>query len=97
RTGMLTLTTLKRRDDKTSRKIPVPHLLLSVIADYIKVRKKVMRKKKVKHDFLFISLTTGQPFSSDSWGTYMNTWKKELGIEGELHPHLWRHAFITDK
>ncbi|MCZ4390753.1 tyrosine-type recombinase/integrase [Vibrio alginolyticus] len=97
RTGMLTLATLKRRDDKTSRKIPVPHLLLSVIADYIKVRKKVMRKKKVKHDFLFISLTTGQPFSSGSWGTYMNTWKKELGIEGELHPHLWRHAFITDK
>lgn len=27
----------------------------------------------------------------------MNSWKKELGIEGELHPHLWRHAFITDK
>ncbi|HFG1847062.1 site-specific integrase [Vibrio parahaemolyticus] len=97
RTGMLTLTTLKRKDDQTSRKIPVPHLLLSVIADYIKIRKKIMRKKKVQHDYLFISLTTGQPFSSDSWGTYMNTWKKELGIEGELHPHLWRHAFITDK
>lgn len=46
RTGMLTLTTLKRKDDNATRKIPVPHLLLSVIADYIKVRKKVMRKKK---------------------------------------------------
>ncbi|AWA87903.1 TPA: tyrosine-type recombinase/integrase [Vibrio parahaemolyticus] len=97
RTGMLTLTTLKRRDDKTTRKIPVPHLLLSVIADYIKVRKKSMRKKKVQHDYLFISLTTGQPLSADSWTTYMNAWKKKLGIEGELHPHLWRHAFITDK
>ncbi|EOI6448231.1 tyrosine-type recombinase/integrase [Vibrio parahaemolyticus] len=97
RTGMLTLTTLKRRDDKTTRKIPVPHLLLSVIADYIKVRKKAMRKKKVQHDYLFISLTTGQPLSADSWTTYMNAWKKKLGIEGELHPHLWRHAFITDK
>ncbi|EGQ7919736.1 tyrosine-type recombinase/integrase [Vibrio parahaemolyticus] len=97
RTGMLTLTTLKRRDDKTTRKIPVPHLLLSVIADYIKVRKKSMRKKKVQHDYLFISLTTGQPLSADSWTTYMNAWKKKLGIEGELHPHLWRHAFSTDK
>ncbi|EDM59808.1 site-specific recombinase, phage integrase family, putative [Vibrio parahaemolyticus AQ3810] len=97
RTGMLTLTTLKRQDDITSRKIPVPHVLLSVIGDYIKYRKKVMRKKKVQHDYLFISLTTGQPFSADSWTTYMNRWKKELGIEGELHPHLWRHAFITDK
>ncbi|ELF5301490.1 tyrosine-type recombinase/integrase [Vibrio cholerae] len=97
RTGMLTLTTLKRKDDNTTRKVPVPHLLLSVIADYIKVRKKVMRKKKVQHDYLFINLKTGQPLSADSWTTYMNQWKKELGIEGELHPHLWRHAFITDK
>ncbi|EOX4439154.1 tyrosine-type recombinase/integrase [Vibrio alginolyticus] len=97
RTGMLTLTTLKRKDDNTTRKIPVPHLLLSVIADYIKARKKVMRKKKVQHDYLFISLTTGQPLSADSWTTYMNLWKKELGIEGELHPHLWRHAYVTDK
>lgn len=97
RTGMLTLTTLKRKDDNTTRKMPVPHLLLSVIADYIKVRKKVMRKKKVQHDYLFISLKTGQRLSADSWTTYMNAWKKELGIEGELHPHLWRHAFITDK
>lgn len=97
RTGMLTLTTLKRQDDITSRKIPVPHVLLSVIGDYTKYRKKVMRKKKVQHDYLFISLTTGQPLSADSWTTYINKWKKELGIEGELHPHLWRHAFITDK
>ncbi|WP_029802060.1 tyrosine-type recombinase/integrase [Vibrio parahaemolyticus] len=97
RTGMLTLTTLKRKDDNTTRKIPVPHLLLSMIADYVKVRKKAMRKKKVQHDYLFISLTTGQPLSADSWTTYMNAWKKELGIESELHPHLWRHAFITDK
>ncbi|MER0365624.1 tyrosine-type recombinase/integrase [Vibrio vulnificus] len=97
RTGMLTLATLKRKDDANTRKIPVSHLLLSVIADYIKVRKKVMRKKKAHHDYLFISLKTGKPFSADSWTTYMNSWKKELGIEGELHPHLWRHAFITDK
>jgi integrase len=97
RTGMLTLTTLKRKDDINTRKVPVPHLLLSIIADFIKVRKKVMRKKKVQHDYLFIGLKTGLPLSADSWTTYMNSWKKELGIEGELHPHLWRHAFITDK
>lgn len=97
RTGMLTLTTLKRKDENATRKVPVPHLLLSVVADYIKVRKKVMRQKKVQHDYLFISLKTGQRLSADSWTTYMNSWKKELGIEGELHPHLWRHAFITEK
>lgn len=97
RTGMITLTTLKRKDDNTTRRVPVPHLLLSMIADYIKCRKKVMKKKKVQHDYLFINLNTGQPLAADSWTTYMNLWKKELGIDGELHPHLWRHAFITDK
>ncbi|CAH8195414.1 Putative phage recombinase/integrase [Vibrio aestuarianus] len=97
RTGMLTLTTLKRKDDNATRKIPVPHLLLSVIADYIKVRKKVLRKKKGQHDYLFINLKSGQCLSADSWTTYMNQWRKELGIESPVHPHLWRHAFVTDK
>jgi len=97
RTGMLRLTTLKRKDDQTTRQIPVPNVLLMSISDYGKVRKKVMKKKKVKHDYLFINLNTGNPLTADSWTTYMNLWKKELGIVGELHPHLWRHAFITDK
>tara|TARA_R110001583_G_scaffold132551_1_gene284532 strand:- start:215 stop:1564 length:1350 start_codon:yes stop_codon:yes gene_type:complete len=97
RTGILTLTTLKRKDKNATRKVPVPHLLLSIIADYIKVRKRVMRKKKVTHDSLFISLTSGLPLAKDSWTTYINKWKKILGIEEQVHPHLWRHAFITDK
>ena len=97
RTNMLRLTTLKRQDGKTTRQIPVPDVFLMVISDYGKVRKKVMKKKKVKHDYLFISLKTGNPLSANSWTTYMNLWKKELEITGELHPHLWRHAFITDK
>lgn len=97
RTGNLTLTTLKRKDEKNTRNAPVHHLVLSIIADYIKVRKKVMRKKKVQHDYLFISLKTGLRLSADSWTTYMNQWRKELGIEGPVHPHLWRHAYITDK
>ncbi|WP_375748385.1 tyrosine-type recombinase/integrase [Vibrio sp. HN007] len=97
RSGLLKLTTLKRKDDNSTRKIPVPHVFLSSVAGYIKTRKKIMRQKKVQHDFLFISLTSGQPLSPDSWTKYMNQWKKKLNIKGELHPHLWRHAFITDK
>lgn len=27
----------------------------------------------------------------------MNLWKKAVGIKGEFHPHLFRHAFITNK
>jgi len=97
RTGSLKLTTLKRRDDKTTRYIPVPSVLLRSFSDYGKVRKKLMKKKKIKHDFLFISLTTGNPLTADSWTTYINGWQKDLGIKGAVSPHLWRHAFVTDK
>lgn len=94
----LKLTTLKRRDDKVTRSIPIPRSLLRDINQYMKVRKKVLKRLKIKdHGYLFISLTTGQPFQAQSWSTYLNKWKKELDIKGELHPHLYRHAFITNK
>lgn len=97
RTGNIKVHTLKRRDDKTTRYIPIPEIVLDYISKYVKVRKRVMKKKKVKHDMLFINLNNGLPLSSDTWGTYLNEWKRVIGIEGELHAHLWRHAFITDK
>lgn len=97
----LTLTNLKRKDNNSTRSIPVTSALLTDIKQYInKVRKKVIKRtigKKNDHDYLFVSLTTGNPLQSDTLTRYMNKWKKELGIEGELHPHLYRHAFITNK
>ncbi|MEZ8701994.1 tyrosine-type recombinase/integrase [Vibrio cyclitrophicus] len=97
----LRLTTLKRRDDSDIRSIPVTLALLTSIKQYInKTRKKVIKRtlgKDNDHDFLFVSLTTGKPLQSSTLTSYMNKWKKELGIEGELHPHLFRHAFITNK
>ncbi|HCG6603362.1 TPA: site-specific integrase [Vibrio parahaemolyticus] len=94
----ITLTTLKRRDDKLSRSIPIPKTLIRDINQYIKVRKRMLKKLKVNdHGYLFISLTTGRPFQPGSWTTYLNSWKKALGIKGEMHPHLYRHAFITNK
>ncbi|OZS42682.1 tyrosine-type recombinase/integrase [Photobacterium sanguinicancri] len=97
----LTLTTLKRRDDDITRSIPVTSALLADIKQYInKVRKKIIKRtigKANDHGYLFVSLTTGQPLQSATLTRYMNTWKNELGIEGELHPHLYRHAFITNK
>ncbi|OUS03271.1 hypothetical protein A9Q81_07750 [Gammaproteobacteria bacterium 42_54_T18] len=97
----LRLTTLKRRDDVESRSIPVSLALLASIKLYInKTRKKVIKRtlgKANDHGYLFVSLTTGKPLQSATLTSYMNTWKKELGIVGELHPHLYRHAFITNK
>lgn len=97
----LVLTTLKRKDGNCRRSIPVTHSLLSCLMLYIKkVRRKVIKRtmgKRSDHGYLFVSLTTGKPFQSSSTTTYMNSWKKSVGIKGEFHPHLFRHAFITNK
>ncbi|WP_240314518.1 tyrosine-type recombinase/integrase [Vibrio tetraodonis] len=97
----LTLTNLKRKDDNTTRSIPVTSALLTDIKSYInKVRKKVIKStigKENDHGYLFISLTTGKRLKSATLTRYMNKWKRDLGIEGELHAHLYRHAFITNK
>ncbi|MGR6860219.1 tyrosine-type recombinase/integrase [Aliivibrio salmonicida] len=97
----LKLTTLKRQDDTAYRYIPVTHALLVAIKEYInKVRKKVIKctiGKQNDHGYLFVSLTTGKKVSSDTFANQMNEWKRALNIEGELHAHLYRHAFITNK
>jgi len=97
----LRLTNLKRRDDVESRSIPVSLALLTSIKQYInKTRKKVIKRtlgKANDHGYLFVSLTTGKPLQSATLTSYMNIWKKKLGILGELHPQLYRHAYITNK
>ncbi|MFA0178073.1 site-specific integrase, partial [Vibrio lentus] len=65
-------------------------------SQYAEVRKRIMKKFSVKHDFLFISLNDGHPFSKTSWTTYINSWGRELGIVGKVSPHLWRHARFTN-
>lgn len=97
RTGKLRIHTSKKRDNEDNeRYIPVDHILLEYIAQYAEVRKRIMKKFSVKHDFLFISLNDGQPFSKTSWTTYINSWGRELGLVGTVSPHLWRHARFTN-
>lgn len=97
----LALNTLKRRDDKTIRYLPVTHSFLNSIWGYIKgTRRKIIRRtigKKNDHGYLFVSLTTGAPFSPDSATTYYNQWKKSAGVKESFHAHLFRHKFITEK
>ena len=95
---LLRMHTLKRKNEQSTRHVPIPTTLITDIGQYLKYRRKILNKINIKdHGFLFISTTTGLPFKADSWTTYMNKWKKELDIKGELHPHLYRHAFITHK
>ncbi|KJG10175.1 hypothetical protein C0W96_06575 [Photobacterium kishitanii] len=96
----LRLPVLKRQDDVEDRVIPVTHDFLSVLDDYlIRSRKKIIKKtlgKENDHGFLLVSTTTGKQLQSGSITDMMNKWKKKLGITEPLHPHLFRHAFITN-
>ena len=94
----ISITNLKRRDDSSTRNIPVTKAYLREISKYVNIRKNIINKKGIKdHGFLFININTGQGLKSDTWTKYLNIWKKELNIEGQLHPHLYRHSFITEK
>lgn len=96
-TGSLRIDTLKKRnDDINERYIPIDHLFHDQLDSYIDVRKRVMKKHGAKHDYLFINLNDGQPLNAETWKKYISNWGKELGIEGRVSPHLWRHARFTN-
>lgn len=98
RNPFISITNLKRRGDSANRNIPVTKAYLREIAKYVNIRNNLIRGKGIKdHGFLFININTGQPLKSSTWTKYLNIWKKELNIQGQLHPHLYRHAFVTDK
>ncbi len=100
----LKIKTLKKRSNEPKeRSFPVTHELLTVLNQYIKrVRKKVIKRKllakeKKDHGFLLVSLTTGEPLQSDTTTSYMREWALAARVTGEVTPHLYRHAFITNK
>ncbi|MBT2919586.1 tyrosine-type recombinase/integrase [Vibrio anguillarum] len=96
-TGSLRIDTLKKRnDDDNERYIPVDHLFHDQLDSYLDVRKRVMKKYGVKHNYLFINLNNGQPLSADTWKKYISNWGEELGIKGRISPHLWRHSRFTN-
>lgn len=95
--GSIRIDTLKKpSDDNDERHIPVDHTFLHEIDSYIDVRKRVMKKFRVKHDFLFISLNDGHPLKETTWTKYIKSWADELEIKGKVSPHLWRHARFTN-
>ena len=95
---LLRVTTLKRNNHE--RFIPVPQAFLSTITQYIrKIRRKVIKRTigtANDHGYLFVNLKNGEPLSAESTRRRMNEWKKACEIKESFHPHLFRHAFITN-
>lgn len=98
----LEISTLKQYSNNPEKRIlPVTHSFLNSIMEYILGPRRLTIKKTVglsnDHGYLFISLTTGRPFKSDSAITYYHSWKKLSGVSNTFHAHLFRHRFITEK
>lgn len=94
----LRLTTLKNKK-KRERFVPIPRNFLENLSIYIRFFRKNLISKTIglqnDHGFLFISHTSGLPLSPDSLTTYFYNWGKSLNEN--LHPHSFRHLFITEK
>ena len=96
---LLEMKTLKRRNQKDTRFIPVEKMDLKEIITFIKIhRSKIIRKtigKQNDHGFLFISTKTGQPLEKITISNEMNKLKKLAGIESQTCAHMFRHRYIT--
>lgn len=94
----LEIITLKRGVAKT-RKVPVTHMLLNEIHDYIEVYRSDIIHRSLKgkdHGFLLVAETTGQPYSPDSITNEIRLLRIKAGISEPATAHLFRHAFITN-
>lgn len=95
---LLRLTTLKNKKKK-ERVVPVPRNFLENLSIYIRFFRKPLILKSIgmqnDHGFLFISHTSGLPLTPDTITTYFYNWGKSLNEN--VHPHSFRHLFITEK
>ena len=96
---LLTMTSLKGGN---SRCVPVPRVFIQQAMKYIKrVRRRIVRNKLgtgKDHGFLLISHTTGNKLATDTLTTQMSELCVMAGVDDQPgHPHLFRHAYITQK
>jgi integrase len=91
----------QRQKDRMTRYVPVSRVFLSEISNFIRSTRRIIINntigKSKDHGYLIISTTTGNQLSEDTLTTFFNNWRSKIGIKEELHPHLFRHTYITNK
>ncbi|MEE9947770.1 MAG: site-specific integrase [Pseudomonas asiatica] len=93
---MLRLETWKQ-GVSSERLIPIHKMVLSDIKKHIDfMRRKVVKGKK-DDGFLFVSQNSGKGISPDTITSEIALLKKAAGIKEKISPHMFRHAFITNK
>lgn len=93
---MLRLETWKQ-GVSSQRFIPVHKMVLSDIKKHIDFMRRKIVKGKVDDGFLFISQTFAKGISPDTITSEISLLKKAAGIKEKISPHMFRHAFITNK
>jgi integrase len=94
----LVLSSLKGVKGKT-REIPVLRFVLEEAMEFVKTSRKAVIKDRWKgeidHGFLFVSVRTGKPLSTDYITNIFHDLRKRSGIEEKAHVHQLRHLAIT--
>lgn len=106
---LLRMLTLKKKQSKPEyREVPVPRAFIQQAAKYLDTRRRIVREAMrmaknrgqifINHDYLFVSHTTGKPLSIDTITTEVHKLCVDAGVKDKPgHPHLFRHAYITEK
>lgn len=81
----------------SERIIPVHKMILSDVKKYIDFQRRKLLKGKEDDGFLFISETFKKGISPDTITSEISLLKKHAGIREKTSPHMFRHAFITNK
>lgn len=96
---LLRLDTLKR-EEGAERFVPVFSTALKKLRQYIDVeRRKIMRsvyKGGKDHRYFFVSATTGKQLTTAAVSNDILNLRKLAGIQSQVTPHMFRHAFINN-
>lgn len=96
----LELVTKKRGSQKKeTRLVPILRSVLVQILEFIEKNRALVIRRMTKsfgdHDFVLVSETTGKPLSANTITAEIHFLRKAAGLRGRIHPHMFRHTFIT--
>lgn len=96
----LRLITVKRRGNKTSeRLIPISKQDCEFLLDFIDKSRQLIINKTLgrhhDHGFVIISESSGKQFATNTITQEIRNLKILAKIQSKIHPHMFRHRFIT--
>jgi len=79
---------------RKERIVPLPDITLKKMAYYVKDQRKLISRRSVREDFLFLS-RSGKRLSRQSIWKLIKKYSREANISRSISPHSLRHSFAT--